>query len=94
MGRAVSGALATAAFTTLVHDSDVLLLHLFDRGRRIDAFDSNPEFSGGRRRKQPDPSERAEQWRAVIGGEHAALTRVFTSDPVFAEAPLRVRRRR
>jgi hypothetical protein len=90
----VSGALATAAFTTLVHDSDVLLLHLFDRGRRIDAFDSNPEFSGGRRRKQPDPSERAEQWRAVIGGEHAALTRVFTSDPVFAEAPLRVRRRR
>jgi hypothetical protein len=52
-----------------VHDSDFLLLHLFDRGRRIDAFDSNPEFSGGRRHKRPDPTERAEQWRAVIGGE-------------------------
>src|SRR5688572_4075433 len=87
-GKQVSKALATAAFTTLVHDSDVLLLHLFDRGRSIDVFDSNPEFFGGRRKKKTDPSERAEKWRAVIGGDHDALTRVFTSEPVFAEAPL------
>ena len=46
LGAAASLALESPAFSTLVHDGDVLELRLFERGERVDVYNSAPAYFG------------------------------------------------
>src|SRR5688500_10386213 len=46
--QAVSKQLDVTAFWVLVHDSDVLLLGLHERGTKKDRYDSDPTYFGGK----------------------------------------------
>jgi hypothetical protein len=71
------------AFWLLVHDSDDLLLSLFQRGKRLDRYHS------GRRRGPVE--ERLAAWAPCLapGQDEATLRAVFEHRGVFAEEALR-----
>ena len=87
--RDISQAFDTDAFSVLVHDSDVLALALFERGKPRDRFDSNPEFSG-KQRSSTTPEARAAKWASILAPGHDTreLAAVFAAKGVFAEAAL------
>lgn len=79
LARALSATLGCAAIGFLNHDSDILWFEAWDRGQRVDAYDSHPNyFSGG------DNTPR--------GGDAARLCALFGAAPDAAaevEAALR-----
>ncbi len=87
--RELSRALGTEAFSVLVHDSDVMVLALFARGKLRDRFDSDPAFSG-RRPSKLSPTDRATRWSSTLAPGHpeGELVAAFTSKHVLAEAAL------
>ena len=87
--RMFSAALATDAFSVLVHDSDVLDLALFASGKKRDHYDSNPGFSGQAPSKVT-PAARAAKWEHLLADGHTRdeLAAVFEHRGVFAEGAL------
>jgi hypothetical protein len=88
-GKSISERIDTTAMTVLVHDSDALMLSLYERGVCIDEFNSNPELFGG----EPSavtPAERAAIWATILAPAHdaAELAQVFAARPLFAEDAL------
>lgn len=64
LARAASAVLKTFALSVLVHDSDVLEVHLFHGGRELDAYCNRPDyFEGG----TAGPSGDASRWAPVLG---------------------------
>lgn len=55
LGHGLSRQLETLAYATLVHDGDVFLYYLAENGRRMDEFNSDPEYFG-----PADPGEKAQ----------------------------------
>jgi hypothetical protein len=47
LGRELSLRLNTALFAFLIHDSDVFVYYLFDRGELIDEYNSDPAYFSG-----------------------------------------------
>ncbi len=85
-GRGLSRAAGGYAFSVVVHDSDVLLLTLYGRGDRLDRFDSDPAYFGGKKRRGPAEPHLA-AWAPLLT-DVAAMREVFDGKPLFAEASL------
>lgn len=86
--RTLSTALATDAFSVMVHDSDVLVLSLFYKGKQRDRYDSNPEFSG-KKPSKVKPEAHAAKWMDLfVGDRESTLAAAFTRKGVFAEEAL------
>jgi len=85
LAKGLSRALDTTAVTALVADSDVLLMDLFEHGKRVARFDSNPAVSGRRRTKL-----KLEKWKAHLAPGHDAdeLANVLGEQKLFAERTL------
>lgn len=85
LAKGLSAALDVPAVTALVADSDVLLMELFERGKRVADFDSNPALSGRRRTKL-----KLDKWSAHLAPGHgpSALAAVFAEQKLFAERTL------
>jgi hypothetical protein len=85
LAKGLSGALDAPAVTVLVADSDVLLMELFEHGKRVAEFDSNPAISGRRRTKL-----KLDKWRAHLAPGHDSdeLAEVFADQKLFAERTL------
>jgi len=49
LGQALSESTQSSVVSVLVHDSDVLLLGLFEKGKKVDQYDSHPEYFSGRK---------------------------------------------
>jgi ankyrin repeat protein len=56
LGKALSSKLKTAVFCFLVHDSDIFLYLLYERGKSVDQFDSRPDYFG------PVSEEHRKEW--------------------------------
>lgn len=85
LAKGLSAALEAPAVTALVSDSDVLLMELFERGKRVASFDSNPAVSGRRRTKL-----KLDKWKTHLAPGHEAseLAAVFAEKQLFAERTL------
>jgi hypothetical protein len=44
LGKALSEATESSVVSILVHDSDILQLDLYEKGKRVDQYDSNPGY--------------------------------------------------
>jgi ankyrin repeat protein len=56
IGKTISSKLKTTVFCFMVHDSDVFLFLLFDKGKLVDQFDSRPDYFG------PATENQRRQW--------------------------------
>ncbi len=85
LAERLTAALDTTAITVLMHDSDVLLLSLFERGRRVARYDSNPKYFGGK--SAPLDLDR---WTPLLSAGHTKgeLARAMREEKVFAEETL------
>lgn len=88
LGRTLSSALAVPCVGVLVHDSDVLYMSLYEKGRRRDAYINNPDFFG----RVPEKERRAVQghpkrWRHVLRPDQdaGALDAAWRRKAAFAE---------
>lgn len=86
LAKHLSTTLDSSAITVLVHDSDVLLLGLFENGRILERFDSNPEFSGRKRRRKISALE----WTRFLipGRTQQELEAALYEEKLFAENTL------
>lgn len=87
LARAASLALKTWTLSMLVHDSDVLEVHLFHAGREVDAYCNRPDyFEGGSAGPSGDPS----RWASILapGKTEADLERAFQTSVHDADAVL------
>lgn len=87
LAATLSKELKTRALTVLVHDSDVLLLSLFEGGKARTRHDSNPGYFGGKAKKQkPEP----EKWAPLLAPGHTRqdLDHVLSADDLMAEDTL------
>lgn len=79
------------ALGVLVHDSDILLLHLAQSGQHVDTFDSAPDYfrsrPTGRRRAYVGQPER---WRAVLRPDASPeqLRAAWVAEDTFADDKL------
>jgi hypothetical protein len=82
LAKGLSRALDAPAVTALVADSDVLLMDLFEHGKRVADFDSNPAISGRERTKLE-----LDKWKAHLAPGHNSdeLADVLGEQRVFAE---------
>lgn len=88
----LASSVGSHAVAVSVHDSDILLLSLFERGERIDRYDSAPDYY------RPDitDAKRAalagspSKWRGVLpsGGGEGVLREAFDTKETFAERTL------
>lgn len=85
LAKGLSRALNAPAVTTLVADSDVLLMDLFEHGKRVAGFDSNPAISGRKRTKV-----QLDKWKAHLAPGHSSdeLADVLGEQKLFAERTL------
>jgi hypothetical protein len=101
LAAVLSAALETVALTILVHDSDVLRLGLFEGGRQLGHYDSNPSFSAGepgeprKLGKRQGAKARTKEtdldvWRALLdeGADSAALIAALKDHDQQTEAQL------
>lgn len=90
LAKGLSRGLGVAAFSVLVHDSDVLLLSLYQRGKRRSRYDSNPGYFSGKLRKPRRPDKKARAWEGLLapGKTIEDLVPVFSGEDLFAEAAL------
>jgi len=56
LGQGISAKLKTAVFCFLVHDSDIFVYLLYDKGKFVDQFDSRPDYFG------PVTEEHRKEW--------------------------------
>lgn len=88
----LASTVGTHAVAVTVHDSDILLLSLFERGERIDRYDSAPDYY----RPNISQAKRAalagspSKWRGVLpsGGGESVLQEAFATKERFAERTL------
>jgi hypothetical protein len=91
LGTLASRALDTHAFSVLVHDSDVLDLRLYERGARIDRYDSCPGYFGDRpsKRAKEEAAGQPDRWRPLlIEGASVDDLRAAWTGGLHAEAVL------
>jgi hypothetical protein len=63
-GQHLSRQLETVAYATMVHDGDVFFYYLAENGRRVDEYDSDPDYFG-----PVDPAEKEQ----LLGDARAFL---------------------
>lgn len=61
LGQGISAGLKTAVFCFLVHDSDIFVYLLYDKGEFVDQFDSRPDYFG------PVTDEHRREWAGNFG---------------------------
>jgi ankyrin repeat protein len=61
LGQGLSARLKTAVFCFMVHDSDIFVYLLYDKGKFVDQFDSHPDYFG------PITAERRKEWAGTFG---------------------------
>ncbi|AKV02657.1 hypothetical protein AKJ09_09320 [Labilithrix luteola] len=92
LASVLSARLEATTFTVVVHDSDVLVLELFEGGQRIDTYDSAPEYFGKRSKKNKAAvGGHPELWEALLAPGHSveALKATWGEQRLFAEDTLR-----
>ena len=89
LAAGLSSAVGSAAVVVRVHDSDVVLLRLFDGGERLDTFDSDPSYGGEAPSAEAlaEATGRPDRWAGVLAKGHtpAELADVFSDESCFAE---------
>lgn len=89
LAERLSAAVDGYAAGILVHDSDILWLVLCHRGRKIDEYDSNPEYLGKRppARRRKALAGQPELWARLLvaGASPVRLREVWERRPRFAE---------
>jgi len=61
LGEGISAKLKTAVFCFLVHDSDIFVYLLYDKGKFVDQLDSRPDYFG------PVTDEHSKEWAGNFG---------------------------
>lgn len=94
LALALSTKFRCAALAVVVHDSDILLLSLFESGRPTDDYNSAPSYfdEDGDPDEPPEGGDAANLCRAMGAGNAADLERILrassTTDYVFEEERL------
>lgn len=93
LGEAFSESTQSSVVSVLVHDSDVLLLGLFEKGKKVDQYDSHPEYFTGL-----EPSKKAREraagkpkfWKHLLaaGVLPEKLAEIWREEKLFAEQTL------
>ena len=92
LATTLSRALESDAVSILVHDSDVLELRLFERGKLIDSFNSNPSYFGRVSAKLRAAGRgQADRWKKLLteGATVEQLRKEWMEERTFADDTLR-----
>jgi ankyrin repeat protein len=88
IGKTISSKLKTTVFCLMVHDSDVFLYLLFDKGKLVDRFDSRPDYFGpateNHRRQWAGNAKRLARF-AKDGVTERNITKVLAKNQVVEE---------
>jgi len=89
LAQALSEATGDVAVGVLLHDSDVLMLRRFDAGRRIDVYNSAPDYFDPCADGSAEPEGSPERWADLLQqGTAGELQRAWSGTPLFAESIL------
>ena len=89
LAKELSKAVSSYAVGVIVHDSDILGLFLYCGGKRVDVYDSDPEYFGEQISavKRRELAGHPDRWRELLisGYTETDLRRAWDGEEVFAE---------
>lgn len=93
LGKALSESTQSSVVSVLVHDSDVLLLGLFEKGKKVDQYDSHPEYFTGlepSKKTLEHAAGKPKSWKHLLapGTSPEKLAAIWGEEKLFAEETL------